>query len=69
MSSHSLVTGREALRFFVRYFARSKGNADTTLQWMDVIKVKCTPGKLDELVARWDMWVTKPTGPRRRASC
>ena len=53
LNCHSLGTGRELYRFYVRYFQRTT-NAETTYQWLDIAKVKCERGKLAEVCARWD---------------
>ena len=37
--SRLLSADREALRFFARYFARSKGDTDAALQWMDLVQI------------------------------
>ena len=53
MAVHSVAPGRELYRFYVRYFLRPT-TADTTYQWMDIAQVRCDPGGLAELCARWD---------------
>ena len=63
LNAHSLISGREVLRFIVRYVRRNSGASEANFGWMELREIALAPGKLAEFIATWDFYMSQLRKP------